>query len=283
MLVDIKTLFTNCKKYTPDYFYRLMSILFTKTNNYKIIEAFTYIQMYYEDNTIYHTVFPKISEIYLENKNALFEDTVRFDENSESSYSSITNSNGSNTCSNTCSITNSEITSSESEFEEYSRQYKTPDYTWKFKTKELNIHYIPDSLQGISLCFTGNLDSFGRDEVIQWCQNLGGTAKNYMTKDVDYLVVGNDPGNTKLDFAKKWNVPLLYETEFIGMLISATNEKLEYQNTLPFNNELSSKVLEFQLKKSNIEGISVCLDLPNENVNLKNELNTEINSGYQLI
>lgn len=257
-----------------------MSILFTKTNNYRIIEAFTYIQMYYEDSTVYRTVYPKIYEIYLENASLLFEDTIEY-KIEESCEESWTTSESIISSEVTESSNSTESSSNKGSFEEKSTHYKTPDYTWKFKTKELNIHYVPDSLSGISFCFTGNLASFGRDEIIQWCQNLGGSAKDYMTKNVDYLVIGNDPGKTKLDLAKKWNTKILYETEFIRKLQIATNENSVPE--IPFNTELKSKVLEFQLKKSDIEGISVCLDLPNENVQLKNELNAEINSGYQMI
>ena len=281
MHLNLVDFFKQIYRYEDDYYYNLMPQLYSKTNNFKIIEAFSYIQLYRENKDMYDNLYPKVAKIANETNYML--DDANLDLNS-SNVSSIwttefTESEESDIISSEISENNSD-NSEDFTSEETSIQYRRPDYTWKFKTKELGIHYIPDCLQGNSLSFTGDLEYFGRDEVIQWCQNLGATAKNHITKNLDYLVVGNNPGKTKLNLAKKWDIRKINEQDFIKMLIYATNPKNE---EIPFNNELNSKVLEYKLKKDCVTGISTCIQVPEKLIDLKKEITSEINSGYQLI
>lgn len=70
---------------------------------------------------------------------------------------------------------------------------------------------------GKKLLFTGSLNSMSRPEAKKLVEAQGGTVKNSVTKDLDYLVVGADPGS-KLEEAKKLNVKILDENEFLNML-----------------------------------------------------------------
>ncbi len=70
---------------------------------------------------------------------------------------------------------------------------------------------------GKKLLFTGSLNSMSRPEAKKLVEAQGGIVKNSVTKDLDYLVVGADPG-CKLEEAKKLNVKILDEKEFLNML-----------------------------------------------------------------
>jgi DNA ligase (NAD+) len=73
-------------------------------------------------------------------------------------------------------------------------------------------------LSGLTLLFTGTLQTMGRSEAKEKAENAGGTVANSLSSKVDYLVVGEDPGS-KVDKAKKLaTVKIITEEEFLGML-----------------------------------------------------------------
>ncbi len=83
----------------------------------------------------------------------------------------------------------------------------------KFKTLEKKTGIFT----GKKLLFTGTLSGMSRLEAKKMVESLGGVVKNSVTKDLDYLVVGADPGS-KLEEAKKHNIKILSEEEFLSML-----------------------------------------------------------------
>jgi len=76
-------------------------------------------------------------------------------------------------------------------------------------------------LSGKTFVFTGTLDSYSRSEASKIVESLGGTVLDSVSKKVDYLVVGKDPGS-KLEKAKKLGVKIITEEEF-KKLISGGN------------------------------------------------------------
>lgn len=70
---------------------------------------------------------------------------------------------------------------------------------------------------GKKLLFTGTLMGMTRPEAKKIIEEQGGIVKSAVTKDLDFLVVGADPGS-KLDEAKKLNIKILSEKEFLTML-----------------------------------------------------------------
>jgi DNA ligase (NAD+) len=68
-------------------------------------------------------------------------------------------------------------------------------------------------LAGKTLVVTGTLEKYGREEIEQLIEQLGGHAASSVSKNTDYLVAGEKAG-TKLDKAKKLNVPVISEAEF---------------------------------------------------------------------
>ncbi len=66
---------------------------------------------------------------------------------------------------------------------------------------------------GKTFVFTGALKSFGRDEARSLVESLGATTVSSVSKKVDFVVVGEDPGS-KFDKAKELGIKTLTEEEF---------------------------------------------------------------------
>jgi len=61
------------------------------------------------------------------------------------------------------------------------------------------------------------MQSMTRDEAQKKVVELGGIAKETMSRDIDYVVVGDHPGS-KLEKAKQWGIKILNESEFINLI-----------------------------------------------------------------
>ena len=61
--------------------------------------------------------------------------------------------------------------------------------------------------------FTGTLPSYGRDEARSLVESLGGKTTSAVSKKVDFVVAGEDPGS-KLERAKELGIKILTEGEF---------------------------------------------------------------------
>ncbi len=72
-------------------------------------------------------------------------------------------------------------------------------------------------LAGKTFVFTGALKTFQRDEARNLVESLGGTTASSVSKKVDYVVVGEDPGS-KFDKAKELGIKTLTEEEFKKMI-----------------------------------------------------------------
>ena len=68
-------------------------------------------------------------------------------------------------------------------------------------------------LAGKTFLFTGALKTFGRDEARDLVESLGGMTASSVSKKVDFVVVGEDPGS-KFDKAKELGIKILTEEEF---------------------------------------------------------------------
>jgi DNA ligase (NAD+) len=73
-------------------------------------------------------------------------------------------------------------------------------------------------LAGKTFVFTGALQTFGRDEARNLVESLGGLTASSVSKKVDYVVVGEDPGS-KFDKAKELGIKILSEEAFKKMII----------------------------------------------------------------
>ena len=72
-------------------------------------------------------------------------------------------------------------------------------------------------LAGKVFVFTGALQTFGRDEARNIVESLGGMTTSSVSKKVDFVVVGEDPGS-KFEKAKELGIKVLTEEEFKKMI-----------------------------------------------------------------
>ncbi|HIH02086.1 TPA: NAD-dependent DNA ligase LigA [Thermoplasmata archaeon] len=70
-------------------------------------------------------------------------------------------------------------------------------------------------LEGKTFLFTGELDSMSRQEAGSLVESLGGMVSSSVTKAVDFVVAGRNPGS-KLAKAEKLGKTILNEEEFLG-------------------------------------------------------------------
>jgi DNA ligase (NAD+) len=73
-------------------------------------------------------------------------------------------------------------------------------------------------LAGKTFVLTGTLESMSRDEAAEEIRKRGGSVTNSVSKNTNFVVVGEEPGATKTEQAKALGVPMLNEKEFLEML-----------------------------------------------------------------
>jgi DNA ligase (NAD+) len=73
------------------------------------------------------------------------------------------------------------------------------------------------ALEGKTFVFTGALSDFSRKEAQDRVTALGGRAASSVSRNTDYVVIGENPGS-KADKAKKLNVQILTEKDFISII-----------------------------------------------------------------
>jgi len=72
-------------------------------------------------------------------------------------------------------------------------------------------------LSGKTFVFTGALSSMTREEAKRVVEELGGKVASSVSRKVDYVVVGENPGS-KYDKARALGIPLLSEEEFLKLV-----------------------------------------------------------------
>lgn len=70
------------------------------------------------------------------------------------------------------------------------------------------------ALSGLTVVFTGSLSGYTRSEISDLVETHGGNVTSSVSGNTDYLVVGDNPGSTKLNDAAAADVPVLEFSEF---------------------------------------------------------------------
>jgi len=78
-------------------------------------------------------------------------------------------------------------------------------------------------LKGKVFVFTGTLRCCSREKAGKIVESLGGVFSNTVTSKTTYLVVGQDPGRTKLTRAKQLGIRTITEEEFLDMIKDYVN------------------------------------------------------------
>jgi DNA ligase (NAD+) len=76
---------------------------------------------------------------------------------------------------------------------------------------------VPRTLEGLSVVVTGSLSGFSRDQAKEAIVGHGGKATSSVSKNTDFVVVGDSPGS-KYDKATSLGVPVLDEAGFRTLL-----------------------------------------------------------------
>ncbi len=80
------------------------------------------------------------------------------------------------------------------------------------------IKRVIGKLTDVSFVVTGTLDAFSREVAGEKIQALGGKVQSSVTKETDFLVVGDDPGASKVTKAHKLGTKQIDEIEFLKMI-----------------------------------------------------------------
>ncbi|SOD83106.1 NAD-dependent DNA ligase LigA [Spirosoma fluviale] len=76
-----------------------------------------------------------------------------------------------------------------------------------------------DTLTGKTFLYTGTFANFSREELESRIEANGGRLLSGISKKLNYLIVGENAGPSKVEKAKKLNVPMIGEDEFMAMLV----------------------------------------------------------------
>jgi len=77
---------------------------------------------------------------------------------------------------------------------------------------------LDQTLTGRSVVVTGTLEAFTRDEVEAAIEARGGKAPGSVSGRTFAVVVGAEPGQSKLDKAVARSVPVIDEADFVRLL-----------------------------------------------------------------
>ena len=77
---------------------------------------------------------------------------------------------------------------------------------------------IEGPLTGNTYVITGTLERFSRDEAAAELEAKGAKVSNSVSGKTTGLIVGEEPGNSKLTKARKLDVPILTEQDLLQLL-----------------------------------------------------------------
>ncbi|KRT81463.1 AAA protein [Oryctes borbonicus] len=86
----------------------------------------------------------------------------------------------------------------------------------------------PNCLNGLCFLRTGVLDSLEGGEFDQLVKDHGGRTVHAVSKKVDYVVEGVEPGPAKLEKARKYGIPSIGEDTFLDLILTKSGMKPKY-------------------------------------------------------
>jgi DNA ligase (NAD+) len=88
----------------------------------------------------------------------------------------------------------------------------------KFETEQKEEAVLGSSLAGKRILASGKLQNFKRDEIMDFVQAHGGQYLSSVSKNLDFIIEGEEMGPSKKEKAQKLGVPLISEEEFLKMV-----------------------------------------------------------------
>jgi DNA ligase (NAD+) len=83
------------------------------------------------------------------------------------------------------------------------------------------------ALEGLTFVFTGGLDEMTRGEAQDLVESLGARATSSVSGNTDYLVAGQNPGDTKMSDAEEEGTPVLDEEDLYELLENETDQTID--------------------------------------------------------
>ncbi len=77
---------------------------------------------------------------------------------------------------------------------------------------------IAEKLSGLNFVISGTLKTMSREIAAERIRRLGGTFQSSVGKDTSYLVVGDNPGSSKIAKAQQLNTPIIDEQKLLSLL-----------------------------------------------------------------
>ena len=77
---------------------------------------------------------------------------------------------------------------------------------------------------GLTFLYTGTFQAFSRQELEEKIEGNGGKIVSGVSKKLTYLLVGQEPGPSKIAKAEKLGVQMLDESAFLALLESGKKE-----------------------------------------------------------
>ncbi|NP_001267861.1 replication factor C large subunit [Hydra vulgaris] len=99
-------------------------------------------------------------------------------------------------------------------------------------------------LAGLSFVITGVLEAFDRDEIADSIKRYGGKVTTSVSGKTSYIIVGRDPGETKIEKALKHKTKQIDEDGFIDLICSHSKKPNELNNN-DHNENLKSREKSF--------------------------------------
>ncbi len=88
----------------------------------------------------------------------------------------------------------------------------------QFEMKTDTTKPVSDKLAGKSIVISGVFQNFSRDEIKAMIEKHGGNNVSSISSKTDYVVAGENMGPSKQEKARKLNIPILSEEEFLKMI-----------------------------------------------------------------
>jgi replication factor C subunit 1 len=114
----------------------------------------------------------------------------------------------------------------------------------------------PDCLSGKTFVFTGDLNSLSRDAAADIIKRYGGRVTGAPSKKTSFVVVGQNPGPSKMEKVQKLGISILDEDAFYNYINSfgtkTKNVELEVENSDEFKMENNKDEMKSKVKESTI-------------------------------
>ncbi|XP_065832579.1 replication factor C subunit 1-like isoform X2 [Oscarella lobularis] len=88
-------------------------------------------------------------------------------------------------------------------------------------------------LEGLSFVVTGVLESFEREEILDFIKKYGGKISGQVGKRTSYCVMGRDAGPKKIENVEKFKIKTLGEDEFLAFVSSLLSKRSKYSKIGP--------------------------------------------------